>query len=333
MNRIYNGAAVPRYQVFVLADGNTVVQWTEHTVQDLMTGQYRPYTQHEFGHLIHDFELERLKEAGIIEHYNRSFVWVYALPENNRFGALRTQERSSSNRVRTYYLNTTLPIERFDEVLDQLHTLGLIDQYWATEHDGVVAVFNKDEKPFLQLKDAEAVQRHLSDAAPALFKNTAVAFIEMSRSELALKSSASDDLSLDDIIAAQTDTERLKGKKAVVIMKNDLELQKVCGMLGSLSMNACSARSAGEALQSLEEQPADVLVMELQLPDMHGYELIAKVRELGAPAPIHVIVLAEANATESDQVFALTIAKVDGYLVKPVNLPQLRQTLWTALKT
>jgi CheY-like chemotaxis protein len=73
--------------------------------------------------------------------------------------------------------------------------------------------------------------------------------------------------------------------------------------------------------------------MELQLPDMHGYELIAKVREIGSSTPIHVIVLAEAHATEADQVFALTIAKVDSYLVKPIKLPQLRQNIWTALKS
>lgn len=332
MNKIYSGAAVPRYQVFVLADGEYVVQWSENAVQDLMTGKYRSYTQHDFGHLILDFELDRLKSAGVIEHYTRSYVWIYALPESNRFGELRTQERSS-NRVRTYYLNTTLPIEHFDEVLTQLQALGLIDTYWATEHDGVVAIFNKDEKPFLQLKDAEAVQRQLSAAAPELFKNTAVAFIEMSRADLALRAAGSDDLSLDDIIAAQTDTERLKGKKAVVLMKDDLELHTVCGMLGSLSMDASTARSAGDALQSLEEQPADVILMELQLPDMHGYELIAKVREFSVSSPTHVIVLAEANATEADQVFALTVAKVDGYLAKPINLPQLRLTLWTALKS
>lgn len=331
MNRIYNGAAVPRYQVFVLADGNFVVQWSENAVQDLMTGAYRAYTQHDFGHLIHDFELERLKRAGVIEHYNRVYVWIFALPENRRFSALRTQEQSS-RRVRSYYLNTTLPVERFDDVLNGLAGLGLVDQYWATEHDGVVAIFNKDEKPFVQLKDAEAVQRHLSTAVPDLFKDTAVAFIETSRAELALHPIVPDDLSLDDIIAAQTDTALLQGKRATVILKNDLEAQAICTMLGGLSMDVCAVSTAGDALQTLEEQPADVVIMELQLPDMHGYELIAKVREIESPSAIHVIVLAETHATEADQVFALTIAKVDGYLVKPINAPQLRQTVWTALK-
>ncbi len=332
MNRIYNGAAIPRYQIFVLGDGNFVVQWSEHTVQDLMSGTYRPYTQHDFGHLIHDFELERLKTAGVIEHYNRTYVWVYALPENNRFGMLRTQERSMS-RVRSYYLNTTLPVERFDEVLVQLQSLGLIDQYWATEHDGVVAIFNKDEQPFAQLKDAEAVQRLLSGAAPDLFKDTAVAFIEMSRADVALKTPEMDHLNLDEIIAAQTDIALFAGKRVMVLVKDDRESHTICQMLGALTMDVCTAHTGGDALLSLEEQPANIVVMELQLPDMHGYELIAKVREIGAVSPIHVIVLAEPNATEADQVFALTIAKVDSYLVKPIKLPQLRQNVWTALKS
>ncbi len=332
MNRTYNGAAIPRYQIFVLADGNPVVQWSEHTVQDLMSGTYRPYTQHDFGHLIHDYELERLKSAGIIEHYNRTYVWVYALPENNRFGMLRTQERSTS-RVRSYYLNTTLPVERFDDVLNQLQALGLIDQYWATEHEGVVAIFNKDEQPFAQLKDAEAVQRMLSGAAPDIFKDTAVAFIERKRDDLALRTPETDHLNLDDIIAAQTDTSLFASKRAMVIVKDEQESHTICQLLTGLLMDVCTATTGGDALLSLEEQPSDVVVMELQLPDMHGYELIAKVREIGSSTPIHVIVLAEAHATEADQVFALTIAKVDSYLVKPIKLPQLRQNIWTALKS
>ncbi len=331
MNKTFNGAAIPRYQIFVLGDGNCVVQWSENSVQDLMSGNYRPYTHHDFGHLIHDFELDRLKSAGVVEHYNRAYVWVYALPENNRFGTLRTLDKSS-NRVRSYYLNTTLPFDRFDEVLSKLQSLGLMDTYWATEHDNVVAIFAKDEKPFVQLKDAETVQRHLSAAAPDLFKDTAVAFIETSRSEMALKSADSQDLNLDVIIAAQTDTSLLEGKRVVIVIKDDLESHTICHMFGALSMVVCTARTAGEALQSLEEQPSELLVMELQLPDMHGYELIAKVREMGLSTAVHVIVLAEPRATEADQVFALTIAKVDGYLVKPINLPQLRQTVWTALK-
>ncbi|MBE2267683.1 MAG: response regulator [Anaerolinea sp.] len=329
MNRIYNGAAIPRYQVFVLDDGEFVVQWNETSVQNLMTGQYRPYTFHDFGHLIHDFELERLKTAGVIEHYNRTYVWIYALPENNRFGGLRTQEHSSG-RVRLYYLNTTLPASRFDEVLDRFQTLNLMDQYWATEHDGVVAIFGKDEKPFVQLKDAESVQRQLSAVAPDLFGATAVAFIEMSRSEVALKSPELDSLDLDVIIAAQSDTTTLKGKRAVVIVKDDRESHEICQQLGSLLMDVCTARTGSEALQVLQEQPPHVVVMELQLPDMHGYEMLAKVREMNFS--VRVIVLAEPSAAESDQVFALTIARVDGYLVKPISLPLLRQTVWEALK-
>lgn len=49
---------------------------------------------------------------------------------------------------------------------------------------------------FAQLKDAEAVQRLLSGAAPDLFKDTAVAFIEMSRADVALKTPEMDHLNL-----------------------------------------------------------------------------------------------------------------------------------------
>lgn len=75
----------------------------------------------------------------------------------------------------------------------------------------------------------------------------------------------------------------------MVLVKDDRELHTICQMLGTLAMDVCTAHTGGDALLSLEEQPANIVAMELQLPDMHGYELIAKVREIGAVSPIYVI--------------------------------------------
>ncbi|MFN8561102.1 MAG: hypothetical protein U0703_05635 [Anaerolineae bacterium] len=57
MIKIHNGSAVPRYQVFVLGDGAFVVQWTETSVQDMLSGAYREYQFQDFGHRITDAEL------------------------------------------------------------------------------------------------------------------------------------------------------------------------------------------------------------------------------------------------------------------------------------
>ena len=115
MIKIHSGSAVPRYQVFVLADGTYVIQWTEASVQDLMTGQYREYGVGDFGHRVTDHELDGLKTSGVIEDFDHAYVWLYALPEESRF-ELHTLEEQAVNRVRSYYVNTTLPAEKLGEV-------------------------------------------------------------------------------------------------------------------------------------------------------------------------------------------------------------------------
>src|ERR1041385_2280658 len=99
MIKVHSGAPVPRYQVFVLGDGAYAVQWTETSVQDLLSGVYRDYSLRDFGHRIMDHELEQLKTSGVIEDYDQAYIWIYTLPEDNRFGALRTIQETA-NRVR-----------------------------------------------------------------------------------------------------------------------------------------------------------------------------------------------------------------------------------------
>jgi hypothetical protein len=59
-----SGAAVARQQVFTLSDGSFVVQWDEKNVQELLTGQYRPYDHKKILVTVTDYELNRLQLAG-----------------------------------------------------------------------------------------------------------------------------------------------------------------------------------------------------------------------------------------------------------------------------
>jgi CheY-like chemotaxis protein len=331
MIKIHSGSAVPRYQIFVLGDGAYVVQWAEASVQDLMTGTFYDYKPRDFGHRITDNELDQLKTAGVIEDFDQAYIWVYALPEEKRFGSLHTMEQSSNSRSRSYYINTTLPGDKLGEVQRCVEDLGLSPNYCVCMHDGVVAVLGKDAIPFNSLKEAEQVQRKLQTQIPELLDNAALAFTENNNSGLAQAQHEDDEvIDLDALIASQTDTSVTQGKYAVVACTDEDERRSIMHLLSNMRMAVVGVATAQEALELLEEEPVDLLVMDVRFQDMHGWAMLGKAREITHARQTCVIVLADEDMDE--QVFALTVAKVQVYLHKPISMARLRQSVWSVMK-
>jgi CheY-like chemotaxis protein len=319
-----------RHQVFVLGDGSFVVQWTEARVQDLLSGDVKSYHYRDFGHPITDYELERLKEAGCVESYNRNYIWLFAQPEKGRFEDARTQEHTL-HRVRTYYLNTTL-LETQREAIDRfLVAHNLNELYSVRVQDGLLAVFGKDGAPFRQIKDAEDAHRHLVSKEPQLFGAAAVAFIETSRPFA--RYAKEDTLDLNAIIASQMETDSTTGKQVVLACPSRDECLRIAAMLLTLELDVRMAQTAQEALSLLEESdhtPTDLLIMDMNMPDMHGWEMLSKLRELHNLHRLSVIALVEDDTPDDDQALTLTVAAVDAVLVKPVSLVRLRHSIWQA---
>jgi CheY-like chemotaxis protein len=334
MNRILSGSAVSRHHVFILADGAFVVQWGEKHVQDLLSGRYLSYEDHDFGHAITDYELNQLKTAGRVEHYNRSYVWLYALPEQGRFSELRVQERSRQ-RVRSYYLNTTLPKSQLADVQACLESNGIGEEFLARVRGDLVIVLGKKGAPFPQLTDAENGQKQLLGKEPDLFRDTAVAFIEATATNSSVGPSmerVADAPDLASVIASQTDTSVTDGKMVVLAGSNPDERTAIRDLFAKMKLDVREAATANDTLYLLEDCNPDMLVMDLLMPDMHGWAMLGKVKEIDTLRQLTTVVLADHTASQNEQTFALTVAKVNVYLVKPVSMARLRQNVWMAFK-
>jgi len=334
MNRILSGSAISRHHVFILADGAFVVQWGETHVQDLLSGHYRSYEQNDFGHAITDYELNQLKAAGRVEHYNRNYVWLYALPEQGRFNELKTQERSHQ-RVRSYYLNTTLPKSQFEDVQSCLNSKGLGEDFLVRVRGDVVIVLGKNGAPFPQLTEAEIAQKQLLGKAPHLFRDTAVGFVEATSTNSSINRPSerlAEGSDLSSLIASQTDTSVTDGKMVVLAGGNDDERIAIRDMFERMRLVVKEASTANDTLYLLEDCHPDMLVMDLQLPDMHGWAMLGKVKEIDTLRQLTTVVIADHTSASNEQTFALTVAKVNVYLVKPVSMARLRQNVWTAFK-
>jgi CheY-like chemotaxis protein len=74
-------------------------------------------------------------------------------------------------------------------------------------------------------------------------------------------------------------------------------------------------KSGEDALKFLEKRRVDLLLLDIEMPDMDGYELAAKLRESGQTAPI---IFLTGNAKKQNVTKALAAGAVD-FIVKPIN--------------
>jgi CheY-like chemotaxis protein len=344
MGRVRSGTPVPRHQVFVLDDGNPVVQWTETLVQELLSGRHRPFEQGQFGHPITDYALNALKEAGRVEHYNRQFVWLYALPENTRLRGLRTLE-AGGQRVRTYYLNTTQPAEQLPEIERLLHAAGLETVLSAMLHESLVVLVDGDGAVFVDLDAAERALALLA-SVPALAATT-VAFHEQppwAPHEAAQETH----INLEDLIASQTLSTATDGKRALLMIDDATLRSEVSGILSALGMHLLSVDSLDEASELVSAMAEafciDLVVFEWRSDSDEALELLADLRERPEYVDLPAISIISAGDRANPEAIALGVseAELDRYalaasgvidvLRQPVNWARFRYSVYSSLR-
>ncbi|MCU0288452.1 MAG: response regulator, partial [Acidobacteria bacterium] len=82
------------------------------------------------------------------------------------------------------------------------------------------------------------------------------------------------------------------------------------------------AQNGKEALQKFQENDVDIILMDIQMPEMDGYEAALKIREMEANSGKHTPIIAlTAHALESYQKRSYS-SGMDDFLTKPID-PEL----------
>ena len=105
---------------------------------------------------------------------------------------------------------------------------------------------------------------------------------------------------------------------------NAVNQRVVRRMLERLGCTATVVGDGQEALEAACAQPFDVLLTDIQMPRLDGYEATAAIRRQATTQPFIVALTAELGAEERAR--ALQVG-MDDYLEKPVELPRLRAVL------
>ena len=86
-----------------------------------------------------------------------------------------------------------------------------------------------------------------------------------------------------------------------------------------------------EGLQALKEDPPDLVLLDLMMPDMDGWEVYQQMKADEKTRHIPVIVVT-AKAQSIDKVLGIHVAKVDDYIAKPFSPQELLESVEKALK-
>ena len=114
----------------------------------------------------------------------------------------------------------------------------------------------------------------------------------------------------------------------VLVIDDELPILRVLkSTLVTSGLDVMTAPSAAAALQAVAQSVADVIVLDLGLPDMDGKQVIQALREW-TKAPIVVL---SARHDEEERIAALDLG-ADDYITKPFHMGELQARLRTALR-
>jgi two-component system cell cycle response regulator DivK len=115
------------------------------------------------------------------------------------------------------------------------------------------------------------------------------------------------------------------GEQILVVEDNEKSMKLFRDVLQVKGYRTLEATTGRRAVELATEHPPDLVLMDIQLPDIDGVVALARLRADERTASIPVVALT-AQAMEGDRDRFLA-AGFDGYLSKPVNVVELIDTV------
>jgi len=102
-------------------------------------------------------------------------------------------------------------------------------------------------------------------------------------------------------------------------------------ILGRRGFEVKGATGGVEGLKMIREEKPDLILLDLMMPDMDGWEVYQQIKADEKTKGIPVIVVT-AKAQSIDKVLGLHIAKVDAYIAKPFSPQDLLNSVEKVLQ-
>ena len=117
----------------------------------------------------------------------------------------------------------------------------------------------------------------------------------------------------------------MTGERILVVEDNEKNMKLFRDVLSATGYRTLEATTGGEAVEMATEHAPDLVLMDIQMPDIDGVETLRRLRSDERTASLRVLAVT-AQAMQGDREHFLA-AGFDGYLSKPVDVQELLGTV------
>ncbi len=132
------------------------------------------------------------------------------------------------------------------------------------------------------------------------------------------------------ITSASIYKKRLKGKRFLIVEDNPTNQEIALAILEGEGIEIDIAENGNKAIESLKKFSYDVVFMDIQMPEMDGYQATKIIRKELQLTSLPIIAMT-AHAMKGDEEKCLE-AGMDGYVSKPITQDRLFTTLWKIIR-
>lgn len=116
-------------------------------------------------------------------------------------------------------------------------------------------------------------------------------------------------------------------KRILVVDDNPINRMVASELLKMMGCQVMTANDGRAALLLVEDMPCDAVLMDLQMPEMDGFEATKRLRQAGFSSPV---VAVSAATCDADKRKALGVG-MNAFLSKPLNNDELLRCLHAVL--
>ena len=109
-------------------------------------------------------------------------------------------------------------------------------------------------------------------------------------------------------------------KKVLVVDDEPDTLELVKLVLESAGFEAILVNNGMEALAKIDAEKLDLVLLDIMMPDMDGWDVYRKIKERNSSIPIAILT---AKAQNIDKLLGLHVLKADDYITKPFGKNEL----------
>lgn len=215
----------------------------------------------------------------------------------------------------------TFDLVLLDSQLPDSESFGLLDtlqKLQAVEKSSIIVMVPVSHKKGIPFRDERMISRFL--VKPFSTQELLQAILEC----------IGHAVQVDGEEAPERHDEPHRSRKSlrILVVEDNLVNQKLSArLLEKMGHRVTVAGNGKEALEHLAQQEFDLILMDVQMPEMNGFETTARIREAERETGRHVPIIAlTAHAIKGYRDKCLK-AGMDGYISKPIKPAEMRQVI------